>query len=285
MNREQLMSEALLSISLSAKYAKKSVLQQVTFQIERGEILGLVGQSGCGKSTLALAILRLLHLKGGKSFGTIQLNGLDLMSLSERQMRGIRGKEIGLVLQSPLSSLNPVLRIGTQLAEAWHAHRRGGRQECRNALLESLDNVSLPAEEEFLRRYPAQLSVGQAQRVLIAMAVLHRPTLLIADEPTSALDVITQAEVLGLFRNLSRKMGVAILYITHDLLSVSTIADRIAVMHEGEIVECSEPHAIFTNPQHAYTRNLMAALPSVPGLLTTNERYSTAVKSHAASHS
>jgi len=285
MNDEQLASDALLSISLSAEYAKKSVLQQVTFQIARGEILGLVGQSGCGKSTLALAILRLLHLKGGRSFGTIQLNGLDLMSLSERQMRGIRGKEIGLVLQSPLSSLNPVLRIGTQLAEAWHAHRRGGRKECRNALLEALVNVSLPPQEEFLRRYPAQISVGQAQRVLIAMAVLHRPTLLIADEPSSALDVITQAEVLGLFRNLSRKMGVAILYITHDLLSVSTIADRIAVMHRGEIVECREPQAIFTAPQHAYTRNLIAALPSVPGLLATKGLYRAAVKSHAVGHS
>ena len=284
MNGEQLASDALLSISLSAEYAKKNVLQQVTFQIARGEILGLVGQSGCGKSTLALAILRLLHLKGGRSFGTIQLNGLDLMSLSERQMRGIRGKEIGLVLQSPLSSLNPVLRIGTQLAEAWHAHRRGGRKECRNALLEALVNVSLPPQEEFLRRYPAQISVGQAQRVLIAMAVLHRPTLLIADEPSSALDVITQAEVLGLFRNLSRKMGVAILYITHDLLSVSTIADRIAVMHRGEIVECREPEAIFTDPQHAYTRNLIAALPSVPGLPATKGLYCPAVNSHAAGH-
>lgn len=285
MNGEQLMSEALLSISLSAEYAKKSVLRKLTFQIERGEILGLVGQSGCGKSTLALAILRLLHLKGGKSFGTIQLNGLDLMSVSERQMRSIRGKEIGLVLQSPLSSLNPVLRIGTQMAEAWQAHRRGGRQECRNALLESLANVSLPPEEEFLRRYPAQLSVGQAQRVLIAMAVLHRPTLLIADEPTSALDVITQAEVLGLFSNLSRQMGVAILYITHDLLSVSTIADRIAVMHQGEIVECREARAIFTDPQHAYTRNLIAALPCVPALPATKEPYTTAIKSHAAGRS
>lgn len=282
MNGEQLTSDALLSISLSAEYARKSVLQHVTFQIERGEILGLVGQSGCGKSTLALAILRLLHLKGGKSSGTIRLNGCDLMSVGERQMRDVRGKEIGLVLQSPLSSLNPALRIGTQLAEAWHAHRRGGRQECRNALLEALANVSLPPDEEFLRRYPAQISVGQAQRVLIAMAVLHHPALLVADEPTSALDVITQAEVLGLFRNLSRKMGVAILYITHDLLSVSTIADRIAVMHQGEIVECRAAHAILTDPQHAYTRNLIAALPSVPGLPATKGLYPAAGKSHAA---
>jgi ABC-type dipeptide/oligopeptide/nickel transport system ATPase component len=279
---EKLMADALLSISLSAHYAHKSVLRDVSLELQPGEVLGLVGQSGCGKSTLALAILRLLHLKGGRAVGMIRLNGLDLMSLSERQMRSIRGREIGLVLQSPLSSLNPALRIGTQLGEAWHAHRGGTREECRKALLESVINVSLPAEEDFLRRYPAQLSVGQAQRVLIAMAVLHRPPLLIADEPTSALDVITQAEVLGLFRNLSSQMGTAILYISHDLLSVATIADRIAVMHEGEIVECCIAQAIFTNPQHAYTQNLVAALPVPPVLLVEKGAASqTLAKSYA----
>jgi peptide/nickel transport system ATP-binding protein len=280
MSRENKVSEKLLSISLSANYSHKTVLRQIILEIERGEILGLVGQSGCGKSTLALAILRLLHIKGARTLGTIQLNGVDLMTFSERQMRRIRGKEIGLVLQSPLSSLNPVLKIGTQLAEAWHAHRGGEHQECRNALLASLANVSLPAEDEFLNRYPSQLSVGQAQRVLIAMAVLHRPSLIIADEPTSALDVVTQAEVLGLFRNLSKEMGVAILYIGHDLLSVASIADRIAVMHEGEIVECREAQAIFSDPQHPYTRSLIAALPLVPGGTEQGLR-DTLVKAHA----
>ena len=260
------LSAKLLSISVSAEYAHTPVLRQIKLEIERGEILGLVGQSGCGKSTLALAILRLLKLKGGRSTGTVQLNGLDLMGLTERKMRGIRGKEIGLVLQSPLSALNPVLKIGTQLAEAWYAHCNGDRQECRKALFEALANVSLPAEDEFLSRFPSQLSVGQAQRVLIAMAVLHRPNLIIADEPTSALDVITQAEVLALFRNLSREMGVAILYISHDLLSVATIAHRIAVMQQGEIVECREAQAIFVDPQHTYTRQLIGALPSMPAL-------------------
>ena len=280
MSSENRRSEKLLSVSLSAEYAHKKVVRQVAFEMDRGEILGLVGQSGCGKSTLALAILRLLHVKGGRALGRIQLNGVDLMPFSERQMRKIRGSEIGLVLQSPLSSLNPVLKIGTQLSEAWYAHRSSNRQECRSALLESLANVSLPAQDEFLNRYPSQLSVGQAQRVLIAMAVLHRPSLIIADEPTSALDAVTQAEVLRLFKNLSREMGVAILYIGHDLLSVASIADRIAVMHEGEIVECREAEAIFSDPQHPYTHSLIAALPSLPGRAEPGP-HGILVKSHA----
>ena len=179
-------------------------------------------------------------------------------------MRALRGREISLVLQSPMSALNPALRIGRQLEEAWNVHRQGSRQECRKALMETLENVSLPAEEGFLKRYPSQLSVGQAQRVLIAMAVLHRPLLLIADEPTSALDLITQAEILQLFAALNRKFGMSILYISHDLLSVATISHRVAVMHQGEIVECRSTAEIFREPAHAYTRDLIRALPVVP---------------------
>ena len=224
----------------------------------------MVGQSGCGKSTLALAILKLLYLKKAAAHGSIHCNGRDLMALHEREVRALRGKEIGLILQSPMFSLNPALRIGTQLEEAWKVHRRGSRDECRAALLESLENVSLPAESSLLRRYPAQLSVGQAQRVLIAMAVLHRPALLIADEPTSALDLITQAEILQLFASLSAKFGMSILYISHDLLSVATIANRVAVMHHGEIVECRKTADLFQAPEHPYTRQLIRALPVVP---------------------
>src|SRR5207253_2471008 len=245
---------------------KSAVLRNVALEIAPGEVLGLVGQSGSGKSTLSLAILRHLELKRGRAEGTANFQGRDLIALKESELRRIRGKEIGLVLQSPLSSLNPALRIGTQMFEAWGAHARGPPERRRHSVLEALASVSLPADDVFLQRYPSQISVGQAQRVLIAMAVLHRPALLIADEPTSALDVITQAEVLDLFRNLSRQMGAAILYISHDLLSVATIADRIAVMHEGEIVECCAAQAIFTDPQHAYTQNLIAALP-VPATL------------------
>jgi ABC-type dipeptide/oligopeptide/nickel transport system ATPase component len=258
--------EPLLSVHITAGYPGRSaVLRDVSLQLRRGEVLGLVGQSGCGKSTLALAILRLLHLKRGKVEGEMSFNGRDLMHLKEREMRSLRGREISLVLQSPMSALNPALRIGTQLEEAWRVHRRGSTREARgHAIEEMLHHVSLPADRAFLRRYPAELSVGQAQRVLIGMAVLHRPLLLLADEPTSALDIITQSEILDLFSTLSRDLHIGILYISHDLLSVAAISDRVAVMHDGEIVECQSTADLFTSPVHPYTRRLMGALPVAP---------------------
>ena len=254
--------DTLLSVRLSACYGSSpDVLREVSFSIDRGEILGLVGPSGCGKSTLSLAILRLLHLKRGEARGSIAFQGRDLMQLREREMRALRGKEIGLVLQSPLASLNPALRIGAQLEEAWRAHVRGPRAECRVAIRQILETVSLPSEEEFLRRYPSQMSVGQAQRVLIGMAVLHRPALLLADEPTSALDPVTQAEILKLFADLSRRFDMSILYISHDLLSVAAISHRVAVLSAGQIVECAETAQVFRNPQHPYTRALVDSIP------------------------
>lgn len=258
-----------LSLSLDVSYRNKAeALKSVFLQMRQGEVLGLIGQSGSGKSTLALAILRLLELKGGKAQGSIYFQGRDLLKLKEREMRSLRGSEIGLVLQSPLSSLNPALRIGTQLLEAWKAHASGSREEARRRIEDALLAVSLPSDEEFLRRLPSQLSVGQAQRVLIAMAVMHRPALLVADEPTSALDVITQKEVLQLFRKLNQDLGTSILYISHDLLSVATICDRIAILNQGQIVECGPTGQIFHHPAHPYTRQLIAALPEKPAILT-----------------
>src|SRR5580704_8457414 len=261
MTSETSQNQTLLSAQLSVRYAgKPAVLRDVHLEIQRGEVLGLVGQSGSGKSTLALAILGLLD-KRAQVEGTIRLQESDLLQLSERELRALRGRAIALVLQSPLSSLNPALKIRTQLKEAWRAHASGSSADCANAIRVSLESVSLPADDEFLRKYPSQMSVGQAQRVLIAMAVMHRPALLIADEATSALDVITQSEILALFRELNRSTGMAILYISHDLASVAGICDRIAILHEGEIVECGATEQIFISPKHAYTQRLMAAIP------------------------
>jgi ABC-type dipeptide/oligopeptide/nickel transport system ATPase component len=255
-------NEALLSARFSVSYgAKAPVLRGVRLEIQSGEVLGLVGQSGSGKSTMAMAILGLLDKKRSRAEGTINFQGLDLLQLSERELRALRGKAIALVLQSPLSSLNPALKIGTQLKEAWRAHASGATADCASAIQSSLRSVSLPADNDFLRKYPSQMSVGQAQRVLIAMAVMHRPALLIADEATSALDVITQAEILALFRQLNRSTGMALLYISHDLGSVAGICDRIAILHQGEIVECGTTQQIFSDPQHEYTQRLMNAMP------------------------
>ena len=258
-------TSSLLSLRLSVDYRNNpGVLRNVSLVIQPGEILGLVGQSGSGKSTLSLAILRLLQLKGGTASGTLLFKGEDLTAKSEWQMRSLRGREISIVLQSPLTSLNPALRIGSQLTEAWRAHATGTRDQCGAAISAALTSVSLPNDNDFLRRRSSQLSVGQAQRVIIAMAILHRPGLLIADEATSALDTITQSEILGLFARLNRELGMGILYISHDLLSVATLCHRIAILNAGEIVECGPPSQIFGAPQHAYTQKLVAALPRLP---------------------
>jgi peptide/nickel transport system ATP-binding protein len=250
----------LLRVSISAGYpGKADVLRKVAFEIAPGEIVGLVGRSGEGKSTLILAILGLLGLKSGTCSGEIQFQGLDLMRLNSQEMRRLRGLRIALVPQSPLSALNPNLRLGAQLVEAWRAHRPGNPDW--QPLLKS---VSLPTEPEFLRLYPRNLSVGMAQRFLIAMALLHRPALLLADEPTSALDTITQSEILALFRRLNQETRVGILYISHDLASVAALCHRVAILHKGEIVECAPTAELFRAPSHPYTWQLIAAIPRLP---------------------
>ncbi len=264
--------DVLLAARVSVWYGEKpAVLRDVKFEIRRGEVLGLVGQSGSGKSTLAMAILGLLDRKQAKAEGAIEFDGCDLLTLRERELRGLRGRKVALVLQSPLSSLNPALKIRTQLKEAWRAHASGPRADCDSAIRAALESVSLPSSEEFLQKYPSQMSVGQAQRVLIAMAVMHRPALLIADEATSALDVITQSEILALFRELNRSSGMAILYISHDLASVAGICDRIAILHQGQIVESGPTEQVLTSPRHEYTQRLMAAMPKMPQRLAAGK--------------
>jgi peptide/nickel transport system ATP-binding protein len=254
------MRNPLLQLRLSVGYhGKPDVLRNVSFELAEGEMLGLVGRSGEGKSTIALSILGLLGLKGGRADGQILYRGENLLQLKQHRMRELRGKAIGLVPQSPLSALNPNLRLGAQLEEAWRAHECG--KPDWKPLLES---VSLPAEIAFLRQFPRNLSVGMAQRFLIALAILHRPALLLADEPTSALDTITQAEILSLFARLNREQGIAMLYISHDLASVASLCHRVAILLRGEIVECASVEEVFRNPAHEYTRKLIGAIPRQP---------------------
>jgi ABC-type dipeptide/oligopeptide/nickel transport system ATPase component len=265
-------AQPLLALSVSVDYRNKpNTLQNISLEIGRAEILGLAGLSGSGKSTLALSILGLVHLKGGRVRGQIHFQGQDLTAYSQTQMRHVRGREISIVLQSPMTSLNPVLRIGTQLREAWRAHAQGSRQDCEAAFCAALHHVGLPHDQEFLKRRPSQLSVGQAQRVTIAMAIMHRPSLLIADEATSALDTISHAEILRLFARLNREMHMAILYISHDLLSISALCHRIAILLDGQIVECGSTNQIFHTPQHKYTQLLVSALPRVQYLSNSRE--------------
>jgi ABC-type dipeptide/oligopeptide/nickel transport system ATPase component len=246
----------LLSVSISLSYPGNApVLRQLTLDVKEREILGLAGRSGSGKSTLALAIMRLLPQTCELS-GRIDFDGIDLMSISESKLRSIRGREIALILQSSTAALNPMLRIGTQLKEAWRAHSLNPEET--EDIRQALRSVSLPGDDAFLRRYPSQISVGQGQRLLIAMAVLHRPALIIADEPTSALDAITQKEILELLVQCNERYGIAILLISHDLRVLESICHRVAILDGGQIVDC-QPINLLRTSEQTFTKSLVHA--------------------------
>lgn len=251
----------MLEFRITARYGAIPVLDGVSLRIERGQIAALAGLSGSGKSTLALALLRLLRYRGGSVTGSIQLEGQELMGLNESQMRAVRGRRIGYVPQNPVAALNGRLRVRTLLEETWKAHETGSpSNEFLRGLLE---NVNLPAGLDFREQRAGDLSTGQGQRLLIALALMHKPALVIADEPTSALDVITQAAVLALFTEINRKLGTAILFISHDLLSVASLAHRVDILHEGKIVESGAPAEIFSHPRHEFTKQLVGSIPQV----------------------
>jgi peptide/nickel transport system ATP-binding protein len=238
-------------------------LDGVTLRVERGEVLGLVGESGAGKSVTGLSILGLIAPHGRIVSGRILFEGTDLAHLSEAQLRTLRGERIAMIFQDPMMTLNPVLRIDTQMIEAILAHHPGvNRAEARRSALDALRQVGISSPDDMLKAYPHQCSGGMRQRVVIAIALLNRPALLIADEPTTALDTTIQAQILYEVQKLCRLRGTAIIWITHDLTVVAGIADRVAVMYAGKIVEHGPVDAVLDHPLHPYTRGLIGSVPA-----------------------
>ena len=233
----------------------------VGFHVNPGETLSLVGESGSGKSLTALSIMRLVQPPGRIAAGRIELNGRSLLELSEREMQGVRGAGVALIFQEPMTALNPVFTIGNQIEETLLIHRRATRRTARQKAIDLLEAVSIPEPAKRVRDYPHQLSGGLRQRALIAMSLACEPSVVIADEPTTALDVTIQAQILDLLRDLQRRMGLALLLITHDLGVVAQMADRVAVMYAGRIVEEAPVKELFRDPKHPYTQGLMASMP------------------------
>ena len=239
----------------------------VSFYLDRGELLGLVGESGCGKSMTALSVMRLIAPPGKIAGGEILFDGKDLLKLSDSAMREMRGDDIAMIFQDPMTSLNPVYTVGEQIAEALRLHRKLTRKQARQATIEAMREVAIPDPARRLDDYPHQLSGGMRQRVMIAMALACNPKLLIADEPTTALDVTIQAQILELLDDLRKQRELAVLLITHDLGVVAEVADRVAVMYTGRIVEESPVDELFARPKHPYTEGLLRSVPK----LTTAE--------------
>ena len=234
----------------------------VSFAVGRGQTLGLVGESGCGKSVSAFSIMRLVPDPPGRiEAGQILLRGRDLLALDEEEMRRVRGDDIAMIFQEPMTSLNPVLTCGFQIAEAVVLHQQVPMQEARARAVEMLQLVGIPAPEQRIDEYPHQLSGGMRQRVMIAMALSCNPDVLLADEPTTALDVTIQAQILELLESLQQSLQMAIVMITHDLGVIAETADQVAVMYAGQIVEYAETQLLFTRPRHPYTRGLLRSIP------------------------
>jgi peptide/nickel transport system ATP-binding protein len=261
-------SGALLHVSNLRTYFKTDAglarsVDGVSFSVAAGEVLGIVGESGCGKSVTSLSIMRLIPQPPGEivAGSSIRLRDEELVSASDGRMREIRGNDIAMIFQEPMTSLNPVFTIGDQIAESIRLHRKQSKQEARKAAIEALRLVGIPNPEDRVDHYPHQLSGGQRQRVMIAMALSCEPALLIADEPTTALDVTIQAQILELIADLRQRLGMAIVLITHDLGVVAEVCDRVAVMYAGEIVEEGPVAEIFGNPRHPYTEGLLKAIP------------------------
>jgi peptide/nickel transport system ATP-binding protein/oligopeptide transport system ATP-binding protein len=281
-----------LSTSFVTDHGEARAVDGVSFSLEAGETLGLVGESGCGKTVTALSILRLIPQPPGR-FGSesrIEFRDVDLLRLPVKELRSVRGAEISMIFQEPMSSLNPVLTVGSQIAETLRAHQSISRSSARLRSIELLDLVGIADPGQRVDDYPHQLSGGMRQRVMIAMALACQPQILIADEPTTALDVTVQAQILELLVSLKKQFGMAVIFITHDLGIVAGIADRIAVMYGGRIVEHGPTTKVFEQPAHPYTEGLLQAVPridrplrtlaAIPGTVPTATSWPTGCRFH-----
>ena len=273
---EYILNISNLSVGFRIKRDFALAIRDVSLKVKKGEIVCVVGESGCGKTITALSIMRLLPPNSEIAGGRIMFEGKDLLSLSEDEMRSIRGNEISIIFQEPLTSLNPVFRIGDQIAETIKVHKKMKEDEIKRRCIELLELVGIKEPEKRIYDYPHQLSGGQRQRVMIAISLACNPKLIIADEPTTALDVTVQAQILKLFRELQKKLRISLLYITHDLSVVAQIADRVYVMYAGMIMEEGKVEDIFYRPRHPYTIGLLESLPkrerskrlkSIPGMV------------------
>jgi peptide/nickel transport system ATP-binding protein len=248
---------------LSIYFRGQAVVRDLAFSVGQGEVLGLVGESGSGKSLTSLSILRLLD-SAARVEGAIRFEGQDLLTLKPEQMRRYRGRKIAMIFQEPMTALNPVMPVGRQIAEAIEAHQPElSRKQVRDAVVEAMTAVAIAEPEQRQRDYPHQFSGGQRQRLLIAMALVNHPSLLIADEPTTALDVTVQAQILLLLKDLQQRNGLGMLFISHDLAVVAQIADRVAVMRRGMLLETGTRDQVFLHPRHAYTKSLLGAVPTL----------------------
>jgi peptide/nickel transport system ATP-binding protein len=252
-----------LTVVFEGARTSVTAVDHVSFQLAAGETLGLVGESGSGKSVTAFSILRLVQPPGRIVSGRVLFEGRDLLALPEPDMRQVRGARIALIFQEPMTALNPVMRVGDQIAEALTVHGLADAREARARAIELLDAVRITEPARRVRDYPHQLSGGMRQRVMIAIALACRPPLIIADEPTTALDVTIQAQVLELLRELKERFHLALLLITHDFGVIAEMADRVAVMYKGQVVESGPVRQILREPAHTYTRSLLAAVPGM----------------------
>ncbi len=264
MSEENLLEVDRLITSFETDRGLLRAVDQVSFKIPYGKTVGLVGESGCGKSVTAMSIVGLLPQPSGKVLGgEILFKGEDLLHCSEKRMREVRGGEIGVIFQEPMAALNPVHRIGKQVAEVFRIHKKMSKKDAWDAATEMLALLRIPAPEKRMMDYPHHLSGGMRQRVVIALALACRPSLVIADEPTTALDVTVQAQILDLLKNLQNEIGMSVLLITHDLGVIAETCDEVVVMYAGRVVESAPVEELFENPQHAYTKALLRSIPTL----------------------